>query len=123
GTLAGALCNGRSGSGAYLSIWARSRTRAMALDHLGQRIGLCVLDRGINIILLVRSQLRRLQQDLWFAWRSDRLHDLDLDLLHSDPSRCGNRRDAGAPRPRHSEIGTALSVARFLLIQPIAKNR
>ena len=54
------------------------RRRALALDHLGQRGGGGPLADRIHAVLLVRQQLRQLQQDLRLAGRGHRLHGLEL---------------------------------------------
>ena len=66
---------------------AGPRSRAVAMDHLGQRTGRSTLDRRVDPLLVVRGELRRIQQDIRIARRRGRIHDLDVDLLHGDPCR------------------------------------
>src|SRR5262245_47262876 len=76
----------------------------MALDHLGQRLGCPCLDRGLDLVLVVRGEFRQLQQNLWLTRGSRWLHDMDLDIEHGDPWRCRDRSCPGAPRSWHREI-------------------
>src|SRR5205085_3061491 len=62
-------------------------TTAMALDNLGQRLRVARLAWPLAVVLLVRRELRQLQQDLRCAWRRHRLHGLDVALDRGDPDR------------------------------------
>jgi hypothetical protein len=78
--------------GPHLPLWPRPRARTMALDHLGQRLGRPRLDRGLAFVLVVCGEFRQLQQNLRGTRGSRRLDDLDLDIEHGHPRRCGDRR-------------------------------
>jgi len=51
--------------------------------------------RRFRLVLVVRSEFRKLQQDLWFARRHHRVYDLDVAIDNRGSCRweaqCGNR--------------------------------
>jgi hypothetical protein len=101
--MAGALRIGRAHPGGDLPLGPEPRTGAVALDQLGQRLCGGRLAHHVDPVLLVRREVRQLQQDLRLAWSRRRFHDLDVALLDHDPSRRGARRRDGAPdRARHN---------------------
>ena len=59
----------------------------MALGQLGQRIRSDGLGDRVGRVLVVCLELWQLQQNIWFARRGYRLHDLDLDFHHHHPGR------------------------------------
>src|SRR4051794_6899730 len=65
-----------------LSLWAKSRYPEMAVDHTGQCPGRGSVVGSFTVVLLLRRTFRQLRQDLWFSGRSDRLHDMALDLYN-----------------------------------------
>jgi hypothetical protein len=91
-------------AGRALQIRSEPHRAAMALDYLGQRVCCGRVARCFGPVLMVRDEFRQLQQDLWLARRSHRLHDLDLDLDHRRSSRrqaqCGDGTSNG-PRKHH----------------------
>ena len=74
-----------AGSRHRLPLWAGSRSRAVAMDYVGQCIGRGAVDRRVDPLLLVCRKFRRIQQNIRIARRRRRFHDLDVDLLHGDP--------------------------------------
>jgi hypothetical protein len=80
----------------HLQIRSESQRAAMALDHLGQHFCRHSMARRLRSVLLVRRQFRQLQQDLRFARRDHRLHDLDVGVDHRRPGGSQARRGNGA---------------------------
>jgi Virulence factor BrkB len=98
--LADSLYHYRRRSCFCLPLWPEPRRASTAMDHLGKRPCCNSLDRGFAWVLLVRGQLRQLQQDLWIAGRSRRPHVLALALGRNHPDRrragCRNGASDGA---------------------------
>jgi hypothetical protein len=70
--MAGPLCHRGSGPRHRLPLRAGSRSRAVVMDHVGQRIGRGALDRRVDPLLVVCRKFRRIQQDLRIARRRRR---------------------------------------------------
>jgi hypothetical protein len=66
----------------------------------GQRVRRIGLARRFDPLLLVRGEIRELQQGLRIARRRDRLHDVDLAVGDRDS---GRRRDGASDRARHDD--------------------
>ena len=62
-----------------------SQACALAMGDLGRCFRSHRLVARVVCLFVLRQQVRLLQQDLWLARRSDRLHDLDLDIGHGGP--------------------------------------
>jgi len=77
----------------------------MAMDHLGQRARDHNMARSFGPVLLVRSEFRKLQQDLWLARGSYRLHDLDLAVHHRGSGRRAARCEIEHQTARQSTSG------------------
>ena len=82
---------------AALSLRAEPLVGTLALGDVGQCAGGARLDRRIDAVLLVRGQLRQLQQDLWLARCGHRLHDVDMDFDYCDSRRRRTELRDGAP--------------------------
>ena len=86
----------------HLSLRPEPRQSAMAVDYAGEHPGGGLVDRRVDVVLLVRVELRIVQRDLWIAGRGHRLHDLDLDFHDHRARRRGDqRRDRASDRQGH----------------------
>ena len=88
----------------FLPLRPEPGRTAMAMDHLGQRIGVCVMAHRLDPVLLVCREFRQLQQNLRVAWRNHRLYDLGVAVDHRRPRRrpaqCRDRASDGAAEHR-----------------------
>ena len=70
--------------GRDLSLWAKPARSALAMAFGRERRRSHRVADQLGSLLLVHRQFRRLQRDLWVAWRRRRHDDVDVDLRHRD---------------------------------------